>query len=135
MHRQPGSYNHGGNQKRGRADEPSAPLPAFVPPQPSTPRPEGGMNAAPAQLPPPPPPAMGGLQVQHGAAGGGQHVEPAPEEYYRELCDDINGLMPRGWERITIGGSSHVYLDHVSREAYENPPWEIWQRQAAATAI
>lgn len=68
-------------------------------------------------------------------------TEASPADIYELLTDSksgSNGAMPKGkvlppgWERIVYQGSV-VYVDHISREAHEEPPWEVWRRRGGAT--
>ena len=42
--------------------------------------------------------------------------------------------LPPGWEAISMGEGNIVYLDHINREAHEDPPGKVWQQRAAKAA-
>ena len=55
---------------------------------------------------------------------------------YQALCGqgslEVGAVpLPPGWERIEHDGAV-LYLDHISREASDEPPWELWRQRAAA---
>ncbi|ORC90608.1 uncharacterized protein TM35_000084060 [Trypanosoma theileri] len=51
------------------------------------------------------------------------------EDLYAMMCSSDGEVLPPGWEKILYHGTV-VYLDHISREAHEVRPWEVWQRRA-----
>ncbi|CBH16363.1 uncharacterized protein TEOVI_000720300 [Trypanosoma equiperdum] len=56
-------------------------------------------------------------------------------ELYIQLCKTPGGSerLPPGWEKVLYEGAV-VYLDHISREAHEVPPWEVWRKRSGAAA-
>lgn len=63
-------------------------------------------------------------------------INASPSDVY-ELLSSSKGngkeggkgqYLPPGWEKLTYQGAV-VYVDHVSREAHEEPPWEVWRRR------
>lgn len=52
---------------------------------------------------------------------------------YKSMCDDRGGSLPAGWECVNIGGQS-LFLDHVTREAFAEEPWEVLRKRAVAAA-
>jgi hypothetical protein len=40
--------------------------------------------------------------------------------------------LPPGWEVVIVDGQK-VYLDHFSRTAFYEEPWEVWKRLATAS--
>ncbi|KAH9578441.1 hypothetical protein LSM04_008697 [Trypanosoma melophagium] len=51
------------------------------------------------------------------------------EALYAMMCPSDGEVLPPGWEKIFYHGTV-VYLDHISREAHEVRPWEVWQRRS-----
>eukprot|EP00759_Apiculatamorpha_spiralis_P008638 PhF_6_TR15586/c0_g1_i1/m.24190 len=50
----------------------------------------------------------------------------AKEKYYIE-CDVVSAWMPAGWSTMTVAGNRVLYLDHLSRQAYYEPPWVVYE--------
>nr|CCC94254.1 conserved hypothetical protein [Trypanosoma congolense IL3000] len=62
-----------------------------------------------------------------------QRPSDSPEEdLYAELCKgfDDGVTLPPGWEKVFYEGAV-VYLDHISREGHEKPPWEVWRQRCS----
>eukprot|EP00758_Cryptobia_borreli_P005782 Tbor_TRINITY_DN4987_c6_g1::TRINITY_DN4987_c6_g1_i1::g.9810::m.9810 len=57
-----------------------------------------------------------------------------PAAIYSTLCSENSEALPPGWERIIYMGRE-VYLDHLSREAYEEPPWRVWARRSETSGL
>ncbi|CUG90028.1 Hypothetical protein, putative [Bodo saltans] len=101
-----------------------------------------------AQPPPPPPPPPPQQQQQQQQQQQMVPSAPAPAPSYSqqpELLDWHNATqvydalcktdewLPPGWECVVYKGVP-VYLDHLSREAFEDKPWEVWARKSSKAA-
>jgi hypothetical protein len=99
-----------------------------------------------AQPPPPPPPPSQTQQQQHQQIVPAAPAPAAPSyaqqtdlldwhnatQVYDALCK-TDELLPPGWECVVYKGVP-VYLDHLSREAFEDKPWEVWARKSSKAA-
>ena len=75
-------------------------------------------QAMPPPLPPPPATTVG-------------FADPDAEsmQLYLLMCGNQQDVsLPPGWERIDHGGKT-LYLDHIKREAFDEPPWEVWRKR------
>lgn len=92
-----------------------------------------------AQPPPPPPqqPQQQHLQQHAPPAAAAAYAQQAEQQLdwhnatqvYDALCKTDEWLPP-GWECVVYKGVP-VYLDHLSREAFEDKPWEVWARKSS----
>ncbi|CCW63148.1 unnamed protein product [Phytomonas sp. EM1] len=64
---------------------------------------------------------------ERGAAPG----RPVAGAEHTASTPNTEEVMPPGWEKVRYRGTV-VYVDHVSREAHEEKPWEVWSRRAKA---
>lgn len=85
-----------------------------------------------------PPPAASPAQTHGAAAAPAYSQQPDLLDWhnatvvYDALCKTDEWLPP-GWECVIYKGVA-VYLDHLSREAFEDKPWEVWARKSTKAA-
>lgn len=49
------------------------------------------------------------------------------------MCGMDSAILPPGWEMASIEGTI-VYLDHINREAHEEPPSVVWHHRLSKAA-